>query len=413
MKRTPLLAIVFACMAVVLGLAPSARAQGMGMTGQMPGQGQISRRSVDAYAKLLQLDADQKAGAVALFEGYQAGMKEVGEGSKKAMEKMQERMREEGMEPAIFKQLETDMQPLTKRAEELESGFFSDLKALLTPEQAGRFDKVDRHRRRDKQMRFALASGSRANLLEVVDAIKAPEDNKELNDALESYEMELDRVLIARESAMKGLEEDGKKIQEKAMEGMKNMDFSAIMAESIKMMKKGKELEKPLREVHKTHARRIAEHLPADKQADFQREFKLRSYPRIYRESDVSKQMKAALGFTDLTPEQKTRIEEIRASYEKDLGPLNQQWAAAVEVKEDKLIVNMPMMPSQEEDPTVEPRKARRELDKATRTKLREVLTDEQKERLPKETRNPMDDMMDMGIEIDAEAAEAWAPSGG
>jgi Spy/CpxP family protein refolding chaperone len=417
MKRRRFHRVLAVALSVVLGvlLAPSpARAQ-MGMGGAMPGQGQISRRALDTYATLLQLDADQKAGVLTLFEGYQAGMKTVREDTRKATDKMQEKMRD-GMDPAIFKELKSDMEPIGKRAEQLESDFFTDLKALLTSEQAGRFDRVERHRRRDKQMRFAMAAGARANLLEVVEATKLPEETPELREALETYELELDRVLLAREAAMKELEKDGERVQEKSLESMKTMDFSGIMEESMKLMKRGKEIEKPLREVHKTHARRIASILPPDKQAEFETQFRLRAFPRVYRQSEVSKQIGAALKFEDLTAEQRSQIEAIQRSYQSELDPLNERWAAAIEEKDDKGIVSFPMMPPSggEPDPTTEPRKARRDLDKRVRDSVRSLLSDEQKERLPREERNQMDDMMDMtGMDIDPEMAGEMQFGGG
>jgi hypothetical protein len=67
-----------------------------------------------------------------------------------------------------------------------------------------------------------------------------------------------------------------------------------------------------------------------------------------------------------------------------------------------------------QDNPTAEPRKARRELDKQTSEKLHALLRDDQKARLPKEEkRNQMEDAMDMmGMDIDPELAGDWEQFG-
>jgi Spy/CpxP family protein refolding chaperone len=358
-------------------------------------QSPVTRKSVEGYARVLGLDEDQRVAVRALYEEYREGMRQVREETNKLMKEMQEEFADT-MDVSVWKDAAKKFEPMTKRSADLEKQFFADVQSLLTSEQEERVPALERYRRRETNLKFSMVTGARVDLLEIAERLKLAEASPSAAMALESYELELDRTLTARESAMRDLEKEGEKIAEQAM----NMDFSAMN----KMMKKMLDADRPLRDLHKTYARRIGEALPEGKAAEFDREFKLRAFPLVYREPHVVKELEAALKFTDLGGSQREEIEQLRRNYLREAGAINLRWASAIEERDDKGIVPaMAFMGGGGENPAAEPRKARRELDKRTSTRLHSLLNEEQKGRLPEAPkRSQQEEMMEaMGIDID------------
>lgn len=400
MNRTRIHQYLAVFVALVLGLAaaPAAHAQfgmGAGMGGgdfQLP----ISRRGVDSYAKILGLDEDQKAAALVLYEGYRADHKTVRDEIKKAMEELQDKFRDT-MDMSVFKDAGKQMKPLMQRLEDLEKQYFSDLRSLLNEGQGENFARVERFRRRETGLMYAMVGGARVDLIDVVTKAGVdPAADPSLAETLLSYELDLDRLLSAREAGMKAFEEESEKLTEEAMQ----MNFSSIE----KMFKSWMDLERPMRDLNQNYARRLTPMLPEDKRALFETNFKLRSFPSVYRTPHTMKEIEAALKLEDLDADTRTRIEGIKAAYERDLEVANGKWAAAIEEKDDKGIIPwMAMMGGGQENPTAGPRSDRRELDKGVRERLRALLSPEQQEKLPKEPkRNEAEEAMDMmGMDID------------
>jgi hypothetical protein len=114
----------------------------------------------------------------------------------------------------------------------------------------------------------------------------------------------------------------------------------------------------------------------------------------VYRDSKVAKDMSAALGLSDLTPAQKESLDALKASYEREIAPINDAWASAIEAKEKAgqsgMIsaggAMMVMDFGDEPEDVAAAKKSKRELDKGTREKLEQILTPEQREKLPKES---------------------------
>jgi len=391
-----------AAVALVLALTPVSRAQfGMGDPSQFTFP--VTKRNVEDYAKRLSMTPDQREGALALLDGYKAGVKAVREEMQKAMRELMEKVSDSG-DWSQMKDAGKVMQPLAEKLEKLDSGLMLDIKALLTEEQAAKFPAIERMRRRDKDLKFAMVAGVRVDLVAALESLKIdPASDPRLAEAVEAYEVDLDRALVSREQAQKTFQEDATKNTEKMMQG----DMSAMG----EMFKKWQEIERPVRDLNKRHARLISGLLPEGKRAAFDDEFKRRAFPRVYRESAAEKAMAAAEKFEDLTAEQKKSIADLRSQYEHDAAPINARWAAAIEERDDKGFNPMAMMMGgggDKDNPVVQERKARRDLDKAARTKLEGVLTESQKGKLPEDHANMQQDMMEnMGMDFDMESLQA------
>jgi hypothetical protein len=398
--------MVAAALAVMFLAAPVRAQFGMGGGDVSQFTFPVTKRDVGAYAKLLALTAEQREAALALHEGYSAGVKAVREEMRKAMHELQEKVADSG-DWGSYREAGKIFQPLGERMEKLEANFFADLKTLLNGEQADRFVKVERMRRRDKNMKFAMISGTRVDLVQVLEVTKIePSASPSLAEQVEAYEADLDRALTVREQAQKALQEKGEKAGEAAMSGN--------MAALTDMFKAMQDADRPVRDLNKSYARRIEELVPEDRREAFAAEVRRRMFPRVYRDSYIVKAMTAAAGFDDLTSDQSKSLADLKAQYERDAAPINARWAAAIEERDNKGFNPMAMFPGGggdgKDNPIAEPRKARRDLDKQVRTRLESILSDAQKDRLPRDDRNMQEDYMDMmGFDIDPEIMQGQA----
>lgn len=388
-RRTSRLLVLAALL--VVASPPRAHAQFMmgGADANMMGQFKLPRKSIEAYAKVLGLDADQREAALALHEGYVQQHEALSKGFQDDMRKIQEEF-EDTQDFTIFQKkmpgLGMDFQ---QKMEALEKGFLGDLRALLTPEQDVKWPKVERARLRETALRFSMVSGQGVDLVDVIGDLKIDAgENPDLADQLDRYELEMDKALRA-------FEKWGKDQQKQFMDDENAFDFSKMnemMKKAEEMMKQMGELGRGIRDLNRQYARTILPTLPAAQQARFEHEVKRRSFPRVYKRSWVTEALLSARGLADLSADQRAQVAELESSYTRELAVANERWAAAITEREEKTGGSMvAMMQSMMggggggNDPVSEARRARKELDERYKDKLSAVLTAEQRARLPVE----------------------------
>ncbi|MFM9996093.1 MAG: hypothetical protein ACKVU4_09865 [Phycisphaerales bacterium] len=344
--------------------------------------GMISGKGVEKYGSLLGLDDDQKAAFKSLHEGYvteyQAAAKEMRDG-------MQELTRafEDTQDHSVF----SEKMPAIRRThrektKKLEAGLLADLKALLSPAQDAGWPKVERQRRRETSLRGSF-SGESVNILQIVEGLKVQPDAP-LSEALNDYELELDRALAAKEQAQPSGDSFG------PGGGQFNME------EFQERMAKAREAGLKVREVNQRHARRVEPLLPEAKRWEFAAAVRRDSFPRVYRPSRTSRALEESLKFTDLDAPQREAISALKTSYDRDLAAVNDRWASAIEddEKSDKGggtmmmpgggVMQVRMGDEDKNSPLAQARKARTDLDSRTRERLHSQLRPDQKEKLPK-----------------------------
>lgn len=365
--------------------------------GGMPGMGAgITSRQVDKFGEMLSLSEEQKLAIKTLHDSYLSDRSV----ETKAMEDLMKNAQSDFMESqdmGVWKEVGEKVKVHQEKIEKIETGFMDDVKSLLDAKQAEKWPKVERQRRRDKLM-VSMGpmglSGENVNLLTIVDDLKLESRTPELDEAIEQYELALDRALVTRDDKRQEL-------QKKSEEQMKDfdpskMDFSAIR----KMMEEMRKSGVPVRDINERHARLVAAALPADKKADFESRVRKGTYTQVYKEPHAGKAITAAMGFSDLTDEQKNTVAALKESYSRDLAAANERWANAI-ADEEKDGSGDPFggfgafIPGgggggDKPSPVQEAKKARTELDKATLGRLKEALTPAQIERLPeREADNP------------------------
>lgn len=383
-RRIPLIAIGLAATLLMIGASPSvALAQRGGMAVRAGGPGgmdfaaPVSKADLKKFGAVLNLDEDQTMVAEELLAAMHAEHETLAKKTRKDSERIMNEFRD-SQDPSVFsEEMPKVMQTYQEGAAALQKQYFEDLQAMLTPAQTEKWPKVERLHRRLRSLPAGMLSGETVDLVSIVEGLELaapmPDD---LGAIIERYEADLDRELTERD-----------RLREERMTAMRgggggfNFDLEKIRADMAEMRKAGLKV----CEVNKRYARLIQATLPTEKQAGFAERVKKDSFPRVYRDTHTAKCLAAAAKFDDLAGEQATAVAELRESYERNVGSINERWAQAIEASEadgggDPLAM---FMGGGEDGAVADARKAKRELDRTTREKLMAILTEEQKERLP------------------------------
>lgn len=407
------LAAISACSLFVLADVVSAQQPG---TGQPGGQGQrgqgqraqrggggmfggggramfdpsVSSDDMDKYGQMLKLSKAQQTAVKALHESFVQDYTAAAEKVRDEMDAIREDARED---PSRFQEMGEVMQKFRAKRADMEKAFFADVKTTLTPEQAGQWPAIERLRRRETSMGRGMMSGERVDLIKIVDGLRlTPEQHTAVEPVLEQYSIDLDRELIARNE-----------FQDKMQGGLRDLfGQDADPAKAEKLITDGRAVANKLREVNKRYARQVENTLPDDaSKAKFQQEVRRESFPQIYRGSRTMRQIDDALAIKDLTAEQKTAIEGIKTTLERDVAGVNQRMETAYEQREQTITAADILgrfgqggqgggrggrggfgMVDSEELTTL--RDQRDTMEKAAVDKVTALLTEEQKAELPR-----------------------------
>lgn len=380
---------------IMFTTVPEARAQ-FGMMGGM-GEGMqvaITKRGLNAYAKILDLDKEQLEAARILLEGNQAAVKALRKEMESKMAAMQEKAQDTGDWTVWQKEWPKIAKELGEKMKATEKGFFDDVKSLLSPDQADRWGSVERYRRREMGLRYSLSSGQSVDLIDALEKSKVDLKSKpDLAEIVSQYELAVDRSLVTFEKTA----EDS---QNKAMENMANFDMRKI-EDAIKPIQ---DIAKSIRDLNRDYARRISPFLTDEQRAAFELEIKRRSFPRVYKESHVSKSIDAALKLPGLEDSQKDSLTTLRQNYNRDSENANQKWAQAIEQKEEKAGGKISMMMQgwwgqDGNDDVSNARKTRKEVDDKAMDRLKGILKEDQVAKLPaKEPERANWDMFDIDV---------------
>ncbi len=339
------------------------------------GQPGVTEVQFERFGELLALDEVQMAAAEALFEGYQAEAQAASDEMRAMFEDARERMRET-RDPSVFQDVMREARESRTRVEE---AFLADLKSLLSEEQAANWDRVEQTRRRESTMRRGLLSGESADVVRIVSAMELDESTMtEVDAVLVRYEADLDRTLIERN-----------KVYDEAQEVMREAFRSGDMDAAEEIFDKGRTASTRVRDVNRRYARQIQAMLGAEDASAFEVAFREASFPRIYGNSFGRRVMDAVESIESLDDTQRSSIDAIRQSYERDVKGINQDLETAIEREEaeagpESFFRRGRGGPSETRDLY----ERRREIETAMVEKIRDVLTEEQAEALPEQRGN-------------------------
>lgn len=353
-----------------------------------PGSSTISRRGVDRYAEILELDGDQRPLVEALYEGYAAAAQQAETEFRDAMNGARQSFDDTGDPGAFMEVMPAAREKRDKTMKALEAQFFDDLALVIDDAQKARWPRVERLRRRETLLPNGSLSGETVDLTELVAKLDLPDPARAaLDEPIVQYEVELDRSLASRDQIQKESRE--------AMDFGRGGNFQ-LDPDKIEKMKanaaKSREASLAVKAVNDRYARVLASKLPEDVRPEFEAAYHTESFPQVYRTSSVETALEAAQGFDDLTADQRRAIADLLVAHQRDVQAANAKWADAIEHSESEdegalafgagMMIRMGMDDS--EGPVGEARAARRDIDQKTREKLLNLLSDDQRERLPK-----------------------------
>lgn len=200
LRSARVLGLVLA-MGLVLSAAAPARAQ-FDPAGMMRQQ-LVSKRSVDGYAKLLGFDKDQSDTAMTLLDGFRAASETTIKDFRNQMQELQNKAQNSGDWQAMQKDMASMGQKIQEKMQADEKQFFDDLKAICTPDQAAKWERVERMRRREQGLRVSFVSGQAVDLIAIAQRQKIDEKG-EVKDLLSEYEVAIDKPL----GELKHMQED-------------------------------------------------------------------------------------------------------------------------------------------------------------------------------------------------------------
>jgi hypothetical protein len=325
-------------------------------------------RDLRTVTEELGFDADQKAAARALFDGYRASFMEA-TGKSNAVITAEE-AKGEYQSPAKA----AEVVRYVEGVRALEVRLMGDLKDLCTPAQAERFVSAERALRRRKGFRLALAAGEGIDLTEIlrelkVDAAAVPG----AAEVLSRWEVDVDRYMVEKDQSLRA--GFAKMIADEGDQGQRvqkaRQDFVGELMR----------LSGLVRDVNKKAARELEPLLPEPVQGAFRHAIEVRTFPRIFGPSRPEKVIDSGLRLADLSAEQKSALDELRAAYVKEAGPINTRLAAAALEMQAKMAEDMDGIMMSAEDaklPFWGVQKERHELDARTVAKAQGILTADQ-----------------------------------
>lgn len=369
-------------LALALGLvfATSSAFAQFGTNFRNMGQPDVDSTQVDTIGEMLGFSEDQTDFAAELLQGYMAEVTTLGDDVRAIMDGARQEFRET-RDPSVWQDLMSAMEPIQERKDEMTERFLEDLRLILEPEQDERWPEVERyHRRYASFSQNGLLSGETVDVIEAVRDLELPEGQMAtITPILDQYALELDRALIQRDKVYK-------ESMEGAMDLWRNQEFD----EMEKRYDRARDEATKVRDINRRFARQVQIALDDQQAREWEREFKERSFPRVYRPTPTSAALTAAIAFDDLTPEQLDQVEAMRTDYSKRAGIMNDEIAQAIEEGEMNRGVQAMFGRGRggESEEIRDAREKRRELDEEFMSKLRATLTDEQAAKLPEREDN-------------------------
>lgn len=343
---------IFTAAAAVLSCVAMVAAQDMAA---------IDAGDVRHYAKLLSLDEEQEAAAIERYRAYRAEMREATNALRdmvtdQAIDSAQD-LRENGIAGAYFRSflratadVDGSLDVYT-RPQRIEQELIDDLVAFaVTPEQRAGIERVERAWRRDRVSAVPSHFGDSADVVEM--ARRSGHDEIEpVAEILFEYELAIDPIRSVQ------------------------IEMLILDLDALREAEPGEDVESlglRAKKLNIEFARRIKEALPAEDHDRWDRAVREAFWPDPYRRSGPQKVIGALRLNRTLTDADRERLEQIATKYEERAGPINREWAAALDAHL-KANANEDWIEANGANETIyESREARRNLDDAFERELAE-----------------------------------------
>jgi len=287
-------------------------------------------------------------------------------------------------------EMEAKAEAFGKAKAALRQKFVTEAQTQLAGSQIERWPNLERTLRRHKTLPKGRLSGERTDLVRVLKDLKLGQTEQQaVASQSEAYELAMENALVQRNTNLPEFE----KQMDQAMQ--KGDDDKALTA-----LERATALRLAVRTVNEQFTDTLAAAMPAEMATAFRKEVLRRSYPNVYRKTFGQKNFDAARKIENLDPKTLASIEQLETGYHAELDGVNAQLKAAI----DKHQPDEPRWPiehmkamragdaqpedglpfNREKNPIRDAFTKRRELDQRYAKMVREMLTPEQQEALPK-----------------------------
>ncbi|MCK6477838.1 MAG: hypothetical protein L6Q35_13525 [Phycisphaerales bacterium] len=380
-------------LALILGpltsLVPRAAAQGsMAMSFFSDGDftPTLSRSDLDVFVRVLKLKDAEIAAMNDLYEGYSETIRREARHIREVVFDAIEES-ESYSDPGKLDPAQEALTKWREQAEVLKRTFIDDLKSLLTREQEERWPIVERELRRMKNMGGRL-TGEGLDVVRLVSDLKLNPPPPGVEDALEVYSQELDRLLIQRNAF---IDQNSPRFED--------LIKSDPQAAEI-MFRDATRIRASIRDLNLRTIAAISAMLPPDAQRRLQDAINQQVNRRVEVKSRAEGQLNEARKLDDLTPDQVAQLDELEQWYTARVDPWKLRVLDALRESEE---TDLPTAlrqalgrepPPREGDhnaqwrlppdhPLLKLRLERLEVDREMRRKLGNILTPGQREDLP------------------------------
>lgn len=346
----------------------------------------LTQAELNVFIRVLKLKPDEVEVMESLYEGYAETVRREGA---KVREQMYEAIDESEMyvDPGKLQPMQKEIEAWNKRSEKLRDGLLEDIKAFLNREQEGRWPIVERELRR-MRMSGGRLTGEDLDVVKLVSGLKLEPMPKDVEESLDRYSLDLDRLLLQRKAFIE--ENEGK-----FHELVKNDPAAAEI-----MFKDALRIRIAMRDLNERTVQQIAELLEGEKRAQLLAELDKQDAEQVDLKTRGQAQIEAALKLEDITPKEKEAVEELKSAYESQVAAWKKQMREANRRYEEemmpyKLAVGLGREKPQDDSdyysqwrlpeghPVQKLRMQRYEMDKEARRKLHTILGADLRAKLP------------------------------
>lgn len=380
---TTLLSLTLVVAAVGL-LAPAAQAQLRGGS-QRVTEPAVNTEDIDTMVGVLDMTEDQQTVLTEMHASYLERFNAEREKYVEITSTLGEDMRTGRNPDAMVAILEktTDFRRYRDRSRD---EFFDEVKTLLlNDEQTERFPDYERTWRRMHLSDFdtGAISGGAVDLIALTNEYDLGDNVREnLNPVLDRYAREFDEVVKARMALAEEFSTQQIELFEENPNPMSHMDAYGEMLDETR------ELVLEAREITQRYRRLIAAAMPDDQRQAFEQDVDRAFVPKVYASSPAAEAFDTAAGLESLTEDQRTQLEELRTRYEREAASINDRWAEALlEFEAERMTIMDAFGPGGPSDEEVRAAATeRRDLDTTYIGRVRDILTEEQREAIPDPT---------------------------
>lgn len=289
----------------------------------------------------LGLDADQATQLKVLYRGYIAARRDSLGVANADFRDLQVSMDRDTPEEEFADRSRDHVTKTVKTLAEGRSTFEADVRAMLTAEQADRWDVAMRALRRADAARFGVMAGSMADVTELVRAAGIAREG-DIPSILDRYEGDIDGPIQAWNRSVE------QTLLTMRVEARRE-DFGERTAKVLQAMF---ERSRAVRDINRRAVREVEDHLrglsePHIARADAMRAaFLAASYPTVYGQREIDQVFQALKPELDAAPdealtlseEQHREIAATRHTYLQDVALANEALARAIDVEQERFL---------------------------------------------------------------------------